>query len=122
MDMSFNDFSAFGTLDDPGESAAALRPLGWSELCARLIAARDLRRDQAVRSVQTSDSGKAHGRLSGSFHRGAAGLMQHRVTGKHLVNPSYSTYGKDHQGITVGSHPTSLTALEERHADENCHD
>jgi hypothetical protein len=121
MDMGFTDSRAF----DANAVEAALRPLGWSELCARLVAAQDLRRTQAGQLVQVvpgAGAAMSSGRESGSFHRGAARMLEHFDAGKDCINPTSSTYGKDNQGTSVDSRQTSLSACSLRQADENCHD
>jgi len=143
MDMGLNDFRGF---DAPGrESAveAALRPLGWSELCARLVAAQDYRRglaggDRAMiggrparpslagpaASPVGSDAGHggAAGDAQGSFHTGTARMLEHFDTGNRAVNSNSSTYGKGNGGTPVDSLPPSPSAFAERQADENRHD
>jgi hypothetical protein len=121
MDMGFTDSRAF----DANAVEAALRPLGWSELCARLVAAQDLRRAQAGQLGQVvpgAGAAMSSGRESGSFHRGAARMLEHFDAGKDCINPTSSTYGKDNQGTSVDSRQTSLSACSLRQADENCHD
>jgi hypothetical protein len=133
MDMSLTDSRAF----DAADPDAALRPLGWSELCARLVAARDFRRDRdngAGQHAARSESGLrpqsgaavgtvlAAGTAPGSFHRGTARMLADIDKGKRDVNPTSSTYGKDNQGTPVDSRNTSLTAPAGRQADENRHD
>jgi hypothetical protein len=129
MDMSFTDSRAF----DAAEPDTVPRPLGWSELCARLVAAQDLRRQRdnakgqpALRSVpgrrQGSGAAMGVGTAPGSFHPGTARMLSDNDKSKPDVNPTYSTYGKDNQGKPVDSRKTSLTAPAERQADENRHD
>lgn len=65
MELGFND--QFGV--ESGEERLGLRPLGWSELCARVAAAQDLRRE--VLSAGTGADGSG-----ASFHRPAARLLQ----------------------------------------------
>ena len=65
MELGFND--QFGV--ESGEEQRGLRPLGWSELCARVAAAQDLRRE-ILNAGTCVDGGGA------SFHRPAARLLQ----------------------------------------------
>jgi hypothetical protein len=121
MDMGLTDSRAF----DANDLETALRPLGWSELCARLVAAQDLRRDQAGHfgsAVAGADAGTASGVAPGSFHRAAARMLAHFDAGKDLVNSNSSTNRKADQGTPVDSRKTPLSACTERQADENCHD
>jgi len=124
MDMGSNDFRGF----DATDFEAALRPLGWSELCARLVAAQDFRRSldlgpigrHALPSNTWPDT--APGSSPGSFHTGTARMLEHFDTGNRGVNSNSSTYGKDNQGTPDDTRQTSLSAFAERQADENRHD
>ena len=119
MDMGQTESRAF---EAPPE-AAALRPFGWGELCARLVAAQDLRR------IQAQDTQRSGPRL-GSFHEGAATLLGSAEAGRQsaeagdqdLVNPTSSTNGKGNQGTPVGDSETSLIERQTRQSDENRHD
>ena len=112
----------------PGDSRLGLRPLGWSELCARLVAAHDTRRvlpGAAAGLVMASSSG-FDGGVSGpnaakgfSFHESAAVLLRSVETdGEGLVNPALSAIGNDVRG-TPGPAPE---VAPQRRPDENCHD
>lgn len=119
MDMGHTESRAF---DAPPE-AGTLRPLGWSELCARLVAAQDLRRVAAT----TAD---ARAPRQGSFHQGAAALIGSAEPGaqsaeagpQDFVNPTSSTNGKGNHGIHFGSSEIPLIDPQPRHSDENRHD
>jgi len=127
MNMAFSDSRTF----DTGEGTLALRPLAWGELCARLTAAQDLRRLQAVgaaRGMAGEDT------LAGSFHGGAAQMLEHhggqsdnRQQGQNdeaqdLVNLTSSINRKGSEGKHVDSRETPLIERSMRQADENCHD
>ena len=89
MDMAFIDSQPLGACD----SGQALRPLGWSEFCARLSAA------QAARRVLGQDvvkEGSRADRLSGgSFYYPAAALLQQPLCDdERAVNPILSANGK----------------------------
>jgi hypothetical protein len=115
MNMAFSDSRTF----DTGDGTQALRPLAWGELCARLVAAQDLRRLQ----TGTGQPRATGARLPpGSFHGGAAQMLEHHDGSQHLVNPTYSTYRKDNQGTDGDSRETPLIERTTRQADENCHD
>lgn len=94
MDMGFTDVWGDGTDEKRG-----LRPLGWAELCARLIAAQDLRR--AVRPPGASPPGLAG---AASFHRPAAEMlldvasMGSAGAGKRPINQWHSEIGKADSG------------------------
>ena len=134
MEMGLHDLNAF----DATDVETALRPLGWSELCARLVAAQDFRRSlggldfapsgggvvQRLRADRPTHTqpGTASGGVPGSFHHGTALMLEHFETGNRVVNSTSSTYGKDHQGIRVDSRQTTLSAFAERQADENSYD
>ncbi len=130
MEMGFNDYRAF----DAHDVEAALRPLGWSELCARLVAAQDYRRALAAPDgPAVSRNGSSQLRLApapdvqtdaapGSFHSGTARMLEHFEKGNRAINPDSSTYGKDKEGTQGDSRQTSLSAFAERQADENRHD
>jgi hypothetical protein len=115
MNMAFSDSRAF----DPGDITLALRPLAWGELCARLVAAQDLRRHQVL-----AERGNAAGAglPTGSFHRGAAHMLLHHERSQDFVNPTCSINSKGNAGKTVDSREPLLTARTPRQADENCHD
>jgi len=117
MDMGFSDSRPF----DPGDGGTGLRPLGWRELCARLVAAQDLRRDQADRTDRAV-TGAVAPALVGSFHRGAARMLERHEPGQDFVNPTCSVSGKGNQGKTVISNECPLIERATRQADENCHD
>ena len=119
MDMGQTESRAF---EAPPE-AAALRPFGWGELCARLVAAQDLRRIQAQGTLRA-------GPHAGSFHQGAAALLGSaeagwqnvEAVGQEPVNPTSSTNGKGNQGTPVGDSETSLIERQTRQSYENRHD
>jgi hypothetical protein len=116
MDMGFSDSRSF----DPSDGAVGLRPLGWSELCARLVAAQDLRR-QADRAGRAVTGGLAPAAV-GSFHRGAAHMLEHHGPVQDFVNSTSSGSGKGNQGKTVASKHSPLIERATRQADENCDD
>ncbi|WP_295527303.1 hypothetical protein [Novosphingobium sp. Chol11] len=89
MDMGFIDSHPFGARD----SDNALRPLGWSDLCARLLAA------QAARRVLGKDYGadvaRPDGLSGGSFHYPSAIMMLQPLSDdESAVNPISSVNGK----------------------------
>jgi len=112
MDMGFDDSHPGET----GDAAGRLRPLGWRELCARLAAAQDLRREVSILSGLLGRTGERSKTGGGSFHHPAAMLLQggalpeaglelgthqnYQAEGR--VNPSSSTNGK-HAGGTNGT-------------------
>ena len=109
----------------PGDSCLGLRPLGWSELCARLVAAHDTRGALAgtasasvlARSI-ASDGGASgpHGWQGFSFHESAAVLLRSVETeAEELVNPASSANGNDVEG-TQGIAPE---VAPQRRPDEN---
>ncbi|WP_420381223.1 hypothetical protein [Novosphingobium sp.] len=136
MELGRNDFGAF----DASDVEAALRPLGWSELCARLVAAQDYRRGLSAPVAGKADaraigaaiaSGAhdlpAHDQIgptgaTGSFHTGTARMLEHFEIGNRAINSNSSTSGKVNQGTPVDSRQTTLSAFAERQADENSHD
>jgi len=81
---------------DSVESVQDLRAIGWSELCARLVAAQDLRR--------TFDACPADGAsaVAGSFHRAAARALARQRECEGPVNPNPSGDGKGALGKTSG--------------------
>ena len=124
MEMSFTDSRPLA----PSDSSQGLRPLGWSELCARLVAAHDTRvvfsgalpgsglepdpRQGAGVSGPTAGSGC-------SFHHSAAILIRDFGVGPKVpVNPASSANGNDEEGMKV---PVPNVALQRR-SDEKCHD
>jgi hypothetical protein len=117
MDMAFSDSLAFDTQG----ALAAPRPLGWSELCARLVAAQDLRRHQAAAIVRVT-AGVGDAAPAGSFHARAADMLAHHASPQDFVNSTYSVYGKDNQGTSSGSRENLLITHDQHQDDENCHD
>lgn len=124
MEMGFTD----SRLLERGDSSQRLRPLGWSELCARLVAAHDTRR---VLSGSMPGAGFGpdpgqdehvagpHGGNGCSFHRSAAILLRTiEVEPKAPINPASSANGNDAEG-TKGAVPN---AASQRRPDETCHD
>ena len=81
MDLGFTTFDASGA----GDSEAALQPLDWSGLCARLAAERDLRR------ALCGDGARAG---AGSFAPGAAAALNGTRRGAPSVNPEPLANGK----------------------------
>lgn len=129
MDMAFH--TAFAFPDGPdcgdsghdtlGEAARALRPLGWTELCARLVANHDFR-------VARATQGRARVRHA-SFHGSAAqwlAVLHGSASDRHVppvdcrfagaenevaINPTPSVAGKAVSGIALlqagGASPTA---------------
>ena len=110
----------------PDDSSRRLRPLGWSELCARLIAAHDTRgvlaRGAGAAPVGGRDHAGAEGtqaKEGGSFHDSAAALLRYvEMDAEGAVNPSLSVNGNDAAG-KKGSGPN---VAPQRRPDENRHD
>ena len=73
---------------EEAQEGEALRPLSWSDLVARLSAARELR---------ASFSGRAAG-SEASFDAGSARRVAAHHNGKHGVNLEHSSYRKGPQG------------------------
>jgi len=124
MEMRFTDSRPL----EPGDSSRGLRPLGWSELCARLTAEHDARRvlAGAVAGIGIAPGSVRQpgvtGQQSGSgcsFHASAATLLQHvEAEPEGPVNPASSANGNGEQGIE-GLVPN---AAAQRRQDEKCHD
>lgn len=132
MEMRFTDSRPQRSQD----SSHGLRPLGWGELCARLVAAHDTR--GALTAMRTgSDLGQGGARLgtaSGqradsyaesrmlkgfSFHDSAAALLQSvEVQAEGAVNLASSANGNDVRGNTSAVPNAAM----KRRSDENCHD
>ncbi|WP_225207423.1 hypothetical protein [Novosphingobium huizhouense] len=101
MDLGFND--VWG--GEAAVDAQRLRPLAWADLCARLVAAQDLRREmQPERDRPALDAA-----APASFHRPAAQLLRDiaipaaTAIRERSVNLSPSGNGKD-DGGTPWSH------------------
>ncbi|BEV02327.1 hypothetical protein [Novosphingobium olei] len=118
MDLGFND--VWG--GDSPTDAQGLRPLAWSDLCARLVAAQDLRREvQALAGVPMVTGG-----APASFHRPAAQLLRDIVIPpgttdrEEGVNLSPSGNGKDDDGtpwshtVTSRKSPTDSPSRREK--------
>lgn len=84
---------------DSAESAQELRAFGWTELCARLVAAQDLRR------VIAEGDGERMGGVAGSFHRAAARALARQRENEWPVNPNPSADRKAAVG-TQGAEAT----------------
>lgn len=121
MEMRFSDSWPHA----PGDSGRRLRPLGWSELCARLVAAHDTRgvlpatgSGLVVASSAGSDGGASgpHGGKGFSFHESAAVLLRRvEMEAEEPVNPASSANGNDVTG-TKGPVPE---VAPQRRPDEN---
>ncbi|MEO0031311.1 MAG: hypothetical protein RIS94_1069 [Pseudomonadota bacterium] len=101
MDMGFNE--SWPLHGDAGTGAEGLRPLAWSDLCARLSAAQDLRREEERLATQARLGGRQAG---GSFHLSAALWLRrdesnHGEEAEADVNPMPSANGKV-AGATTG--------------------
>lgn len=122
--MGFTD----SRLSVPSDSSHGLRPLGWNELCARLVAAHDTRRvlSDSMPGPELEPDPRKGAAIFGpqagsgcSFHHSAAILMRNfGVEPKVPVNPPYLTNGNDAEG-TEGLAPN---AAPQRRPDEKCHD
>jgi hypothetical protein len=127
MEMEFTDSRPL----EPGDSGQGLRPLEWSELCARLMAAHDLRGVlggpvqgpvQGLAQLRRGHTNQPSGQHDGhgcSFHHPAAVLLQTITTdSKASVNPAPSANRNDAGGRAWSVPNTALL----RRSDENCHD
>lgn len=120
MEMRFTDSRPL----EPSDSGQGLRPLGWSELCARLVASHDTRRVLAG-TFATAGSALGH-KLEpdaplqqASFHSSAAALLRSvEAQTETSVNLASSANGNGVQGIKT----TAPNAAVQRRPDENCHD
>jgi hypothetical protein len=89
MDMGFIDSQPFGVRD----SGERLRPLGWSELCARLLAAQAARR--MLGQTYGADFTGSDRLSEGSFHYPSAIMMlQASCDDESAVNLIPSVNGK----------------------------
>lgn len=121
MEMRFSD----SWPQVPGDSSRGLRPLGWSELCARLVAAHDTRGvlpGTAPGLVLATSAGLdggttgPHGGRGFSFHESAAVLLRSvEKEAEDLVNPASLANGNDVRG-TDGVVPE---VAPQRRPDEN---
>lgn len=108
MDMGHIDSRAFVATD----FERALRPLDWGELCARLVAAQDLRREQARERTRLAAGAIAPG---GSFHAVAAALLSREGLdaltstnyAQSFVNQNHLTNSKGRGGTPVDSRDAS---------------
>ncbi len=122
MEMTFSDSRPLA----PGDSSQGLRPLGWSELCARLVAAHDTRSSLAgpfsgLRLGTGPDDGASdpHASNGSSFHFSAAALLQTLdAEPESTVNPAFSANGNGVHGREVAA----PNAAKLRRPDEKCHD
>ncbi|MFY8196006.1 hypothetical protein [Novosphingobium sp. B1] len=103
--MTFNDPGAFVTADP----VSGLRPMTWHGLCARIVAAQDLRR--VLEAGGDSDAAAA----TGSFHGAAARLITSGFPGvstvveegNRRVNPTSSVNGKSDLATSGGTYPAT---------------
>lgn len=116
MEMRFTDSRPL----EPSDSSLGLRPLGWSELCARLVAAHDTRRVLAG-TFACAGAALEPGaqKQQASFHSSAAALLKSvEAQSETTVNPASSANGNGERGMK-GATPT---ADAQRRPDEKCHD
>ena len=118
MDLGFNDVWGGEVAAD----AQRLKPLAWADLCARLVAAQDLRREVGFKpeTLPIGDDAKA------SFHQPAAQLLRDIATGtqtsirEEVVNLYPSGNGKDDDGtpwshtVTSRKSPTDSPSRREK--------
>ena len=125
MEMRFSDSRPLV----PSETSGGLRPLGWSELCARLVAAHDTRSVLEGRTISptagpisaNSHCGitDSHGAAGFSFHESAAALLRSvELDAEALVNPASSANGNDAEG----KEETGPNVAQKRRPDEIRHD
>ncbi len=129
MDMAFH--SSFDLSDDAGfgesvprlaiESQAALRPLGWAELCARLVANQDFREARAAQRSANVRNASFHGSAAqwlAMLHTSASDRAAPAVDrdfgdseNELAINPTPSVAGKAVSGIALlqagGATPTA---------------
>jgi hypothetical protein len=100
MDMSFNNPAAFTSGDAGLEGGAALKPVSWHMLCARITATQDLRR--TLQYLGEDEQGAI-----GSFHQGAASFLASANSGvpahERIVNPNSSANGKATLGTSFAT-------------------
>ena len=125
MEMRFSDSRP----QAHGDLSRGLRPLGWTELCARLVAAHDTRGVLAGaapgsgiglvmaqgacfdRDAEGPNAGKGF-----SFHESAAALLRSvEMDVERFVNPASSANGNDTEGTRAGPLEVSF----QRRPDEN---
>lgn len=102
MDMGFADQHWLDVAGFTRESDAPLRPVGWTELCARLAAGQDFR------AVLAGDAEALGARRVASFHRSAAEMLAGASFGGEVVNLNPSVNGKaagDITGHAEAAHP-----------------
>jgi len=129
MDMAFHSSfdrvngSGFGESmsDSATESAGALRPLGWAELCARLVASQDFRAARAAQGSRSVRHASFHGSAAqwlAMLHTAPSDRASPAVdcdfTGTEnelAINPTLSVAGKAMSGIALvqagGATPTA---------------
>ncbi|ABD24491.1 hypothetical protein Saro_0042 [Novosphingobium aromaticivorans DSM 12444] len=109
MDMSFNDPGAFV----PANAAGELRPLTWQGLCARIVAAQDLRRALAgfVEADGAAATGSFHGQAARFIASGFSGIPAHGEGSEQLVNQPSSANGKATLATQRGSNDRGAVGL-----------
>lgn len=118
MDMGLNDSRAF----DERLADAGWHRLGWSELCARLSAERDMRRDQLAAATPRTVPPAAPGDTgAGSFHGAAARLLD-PAAAQEIVNLSPEGNRNPPAGTPQGTSNTLTNAPATGQADETSHD
>lgn len=128
MEMRFSDSRPAV----PGDRSPGLRPIGWSELCARLVAAHDTRGVLAgaglagiatpadgLAVVNSGDTAIKQGSPCGSFHSSAATLLGYvEMQTEEPVNPASLANGNDAEGKQA----SGPNFAPQRRPDENRHD
>lgn len=118
MDMGLTDSRAF----DERLAEAGLHRLGWSELCARLAAERDMRRDQLATVTAGGDrAGAKTAAATGSFHGPAARLLD-AAKAQDFVNLSLEGNRNPPAGTSDSTANAMPHAPAEGPADETSHD
>ena len=140
MDMAFHP--SFGLLHNPGHGSAigeprgdwlgnsgeSLRPLGWAELCARLVASQDFRAARAALGIERETHASFHGsaaRWLAMLQASAldrAGLLavqkttaaDQNIENEVFINPTPSAVGKSMSGIASPARGAISTALVHR--------
>jgi hypothetical protein len=117
MDMAFH--SSFELSGSPGTS---LRPLGWAELCARLVASQDFRAARAIEGARNEQPPSFHGTaaqwlamLPASAAERAAGWVHENEVD---VNPTHSVAGQSVSGIALPE-PGGATSTTSAHRTES---
>ena len=124
MDMAIHSSfdTAFELPGSPASACIALRPLGWAELCARLVASQDFRAARAIEGARPDHPASFHGTAAqwlAMLPASATDQAVRRVYQNEVaVNPTPSVAGQPVSGIALAE-PGGATPTASAHRTES---